>query len=98
VERDKDRYGRIVAVCKATGPQGLDIDLWIVSEGWTLTYRNFSKDYVEVEGTTREAGKGLWRGLCAPPWDTGDATSSSRPRRRTTIVNAPSKANSARAA
>ncbi len=41
----------------------------MVSEGWALAYRKYSKDYVAAEDAAREAGKGLWRGKFVPPWD-----------------------------
>ena len=69
VERDKDRYGRVVAVCKVGGSRGLDVGSAMVMEGWALAYRKYSKDYVGAEEVAREAGKGLWRGLFVPPWE-----------------------------
>ena len=69
VERDKDRYGRIIAVCMVGGPRGLDIGSRMVSEGWALAYRRYSKDYVEAEDAAKEAGNGLWRGTFIPPWE-----------------------------
>jgi endonuclease YncB( thermonuclease family) len=69
VERDKDRYGRIVAVCMVGGPLGLDVGSRMVSEGWALAYRRYSKDYVEAEDAAKEAGNGLWRGPFVPPWE-----------------------------
>ena len=44
VERDQDRYSRIIAVCKVGGPKGQDLGAWMVSEGWALAYRKYSKD------------------------------------------------------
>ena len=38
-ERDRDRYGRIVAVCHASGH---DIGRAMVDAGWALAYRRFS--------------------------------------------------------
>lgn len=66
VERDRDRYGRIVAVCRA-GDQ--DLNAWLVAEGWALAYRQYSTDYVGEEEAARAAGKGVWRGTFVPPWD-----------------------------
>lgn len=42
-ERDRDRYGRIVAEFRIGGPKGLDIGSWMVSEGWALAYREYSR-------------------------------------------------------
>jgi endonuclease YncB( thermonuclease family) len=65
-EKDRDQYGRIVAVCRA-GDQ--DLNGWLVTEGWALAYRQFSTDYVDEEEAARAAGKGIWRGTFVPPWD-----------------------------
>jgi endonuclease YncB( thermonuclease family) len=64
-ERDKDRYGRIVAVCHAGGE---DLNGWLVSEGLALAYRHYSTDYVDQEQAAREAKRGLWRGEFVKPW------------------------------
>ena len=45
-ERDRDRYGRVVAVC---GLSGVDLNAWIVAEGWALAYRRYSGDYVAMD-------------------------------------------------
>ena len=69
VERDRDRYGRIVAVCRVGGPKGKDLGAWMVSEGWALAYRKYSLDYVAAEDAARKAGRGLWRGKFITPWE-----------------------------
>ena len=61
-ERDRDRYGRIVAVCNLAGPQGPDVNAMMVAEGWALAYRRFSTDYVKDEAGAQRARKGVWRG------------------------------------
>jgi len=65
-EKDRDRYGRIVAVCRAGD---LDINAWLVAEGWALAYRRYSTDYVDEEAAAGAARKGVWRGTFVPPWD-----------------------------
>ena len=42
-ERDRDRYGRIVAVCRAGGE---DINAWMVSQGMAVAYTKYSRAYV----------------------------------------------------
>jgi endonuclease YncB( thermonuclease family) len=64
-ERDRDRYGRIVAVCKMGGE---NLNGWLVSEGLALAYRRYSTDYVAQEQAAREARRGLWRGAFVEPW------------------------------
>lgn len=64
--RDRDRYGRIVAVCFAGGA---DIGAWMVRQGWALAYRRYSTAYVDEEDTARAARAGLWEGTFTAPWD-----------------------------
>ena len=67
-QRDMDRYKRIVAVCRLAGPEGPDVNRWMVSNGWALAYRRYSRDYVTDENTAKKSGKGVWRGQFIPPW------------------------------
>ena len=46
-ERDVDRYGRIVAVCRA-GRE--DLNAWMVERGFAVAYRRNSRAYVGEEG------------------------------------------------
>ncbi len=68
-ERDRDRYGRIVAVCHIAGLQGPDVNAMMVAGGWALAYRRFSSDYIKFENGARKSRKGVWRGTFVPPWD-----------------------------
>ena len=76
-ERDRDRYGRIVAVCRHGGQ---DVNAWMVSQGLALAYRRYSRDYVAEEASARDARLGMWRGDFVPPWDwrRGDRLAGSR--------------------
>ena len=65
-EQDRDRYGRILALCRADGQ---DLGAWLVFQGWALAYRRYSTAYVKEEATARAARRGLWRGAFVPPWD-----------------------------
>ena len=65
-ERDVDRYGRIVAVCRAGGE---DLNAWMVERGLALAYRRYSRAYVGEEAAARSARRGLWRGDFVAPWD-----------------------------
>jgi endonuclease YncB( thermonuclease family) len=66
VTRDIDRYGRTIAVCSQ---DGVDLNRWMVSEGWAVAYRQFSRDYVAVEAEARRAGRNIWSGSFIMPWD-----------------------------
>ena len=65
-ERDRDRYGRVVAVCSVSG---MDLNAWMVAEGWAFAYRRYSNAYVAEESGARAARRGVWRGEVVPPWD-----------------------------
>lgn len=61
-----DRYGRTVAVCLLNGE---DLNGWMVSQGWALAYRQYSRDYVPQESGAKEARRGVWASDFVPPWE-----------------------------
>ncbi len=65
-ERDQDAYGRVVAVCRL---DGVDINAWLVANGWALAYRRYADDYVAAESEAKSAGRGVWLGEMTPPWE-----------------------------
>jgi endonuclease YncB( thermonuclease family) len=74
-ERDKGRYGRVVAVCYVGSE---DLDRWMVEQGWAIAmveqgwamaFRKYSLDYVDAEDDAREAGRGIWQGEFEMPWE-----------------------------
>ena len=65
-ERDRDRYGRSVAVCQAAGE---DVNAWMVAAGWAFAYRKYSRSYVAGERAAKAAGRGIWRGEVVAPWE-----------------------------
>jgi endonuclease YncB( thermonuclease family) len=65
-QRDRDRYGRIVAVCRAGS---VNLNAWMVLNGWAVAYRRFSTDYVRDEGEASGRKAGLWRGEFVMPWE-----------------------------
>ena len=64
--RTTDRRGRIVARCEVDGE---DIQKWLVSNGWALSYVRVSHDYDADEKAAREAPAGMWQGAFIAPWD-----------------------------
>ncbi len=66
VERDIDRYGRTIAVCSQ---DGVDLNSWMVQEGWAVAYRQYSRDYVREEADARRAGRNIWSGSFVMPSD-----------------------------
>lgn len=61
-----DRYGRLIGKC--FGPE-VDINRYMVLNGWAMAYRAYSHDYVDAETSARQAGVGIWQGQFVPPWD-----------------------------
>jgi endonuclease YncB( thermonuclease family) len=64
-QKGRDRYGRIVAVC-SKGDE--DLNSWMVTHGWALAYRHYSKDYVHEEATAKGSSAGIWSGQFIEPW------------------------------
>lgn len=65
-ERDVDRYGRTVAVCRLGNE---DLNAWMVASGWAIAYRQYSGDYVREEEAAAVAKHGIWQGDFVPPWE-----------------------------
>ena len=64
--RDVDRYERAIAVCTQDNQ---DLIRWLVSEGWAVAYRRYSRDYIAAEDQARRAGRNIWAGQFVMPWD-----------------------------
>ena len=64
--RDRDRYGRVVAVCRV-GDE--DVNAWMVLEGWAFAYRRYSMRYAGEELAARIGKRGIWSGDVVAPWD-----------------------------
>ncbi len=62
----RDRYGRLVAVC--FDADGTDLNGWLVTQGWALAYSRYSKQYIPQEETARNARRGVWAGHFVKPW------------------------------
>ena len=70
-QRAIDRYRRIVAVCKLNN---IDLNGWMVRQGWAVAYRKYSMDYVYEERAAKKAKNGIWAGSFVQPsrWRRGD--------------------------
>jgi endonuclease YncB( thermonuclease family) len=64
--RDRDRYGRVVAVCFKGGE---DVNRWMVTNGWAVAFRRYALDYVADEDRARRGRLGLWSGSFDMPWN-----------------------------
>lgn len=66
-EEERDRYGRIVAVCRANGR---DINAEMIRQGWAVEYKQYSDGrYADEEAEARKAKRGLWSGKFIEPWE-----------------------------
>jgi endonuclease YncB( thermonuclease family) len=64
--RDVDRYGRLVAICRSGG---VDLNAWMVENGWAVAYRRYGRAYVQAEDRARKARRGIWASTFMMPWD-----------------------------
>jgi endonuclease YncB( thermonuclease family) len=63
--KDRDRYGRMVAVCVAGGE---DLGAWLVEHSWALAYARYSTAYVAQQKRAECAQIGIWRSRFQKPW------------------------------
>jgi len=70
-QRGIDRYKRIVAVCSLGN---VDLNAWMVRQGWAIAYRQYSRDYVDHESAAQAEKTGIWAGRFINPsrWRRGD--------------------------
>lgn len=57
-KQDRDRYGRLVAIC--TTQDGRDLGREMVRRGLAVAYRSFSTRYVVDENAAKAAKAGAW--------------------------------------
>ena len=62
----RDRYKRLIGTCYY---KDLNVNEWMVENGWAMAYRFYSKRYVPNEIQAQENKFGIWRGEFVPPWD-----------------------------
>lgn len=66
VQEDVDRYGRVVGTCITPSA---DLNGIMVSTGWALAYRQYSKTYVPAEEDAQRQKAGIWAGEFVAPWN-----------------------------
>ena len=65
--KDRDRYGRIVAICRI---RGQDLNAEMVRQGWAVEYTQYSDGrYSALEAEARRRRLGLWSGTFVKPWE-----------------------------
>ena len=60
-----DRYKRVIGVCRVGA---IDLNAWMVINGWAVAYRRYSRDYILDEQKAKESKKGIWQGHFIMPW------------------------------
>ena len=65
-EIDRDRYGRVVAICRAGD---IELGAAMVMSGLALAYRQYGTEYVKHETAAKDAARGMWSGDFVAPWD-----------------------------
>jgi endonuclease YncB( thermonuclease family) len=63
--KDKDRCGRTIAICRASGE---DLGAILVSEGLAWAIVRYSSDYVRQEERAKAARLGVHVHGCIPAW------------------------------
>jgi len=63
---DVDRYKRFIGECYK---RNLNLNSWLVSNGYAVAYRKYSKKYISNEIKAKNEKKGLWQGKFEMPWD-----------------------------
>ena len=63
---DIDQYSRLIAECFKNN---ININQYMVNEGWALAYRYYSKKYTINELHAKVNKKGIWQSKFINPWD-----------------------------
>ena len=64
ISSSKDKYKRYLATCYK---DKLNINKWMVRNGYAVAYKRYSKDYVKDEEYAKENKLGLWKGSFVRP-------------------------------
>jgi endonuclease YncB( thermonuclease family) len=63
-----DQYRRTIARCRIADDK-VNINAWMVREGFAVAYRQYTYAYMPEEIVARAANRGLWAGTFEMPWD-----------------------------
>ena len=63
-QKKKDRYNRFIGVCFV---EQEDLNKWMVRNGYAISYRRYSKDYILDEEYAKINKLGLWSGTFLKP-------------------------------
>ena len=63
---DVDMYKRLIGECFK---RNINLNSWMVSNGYAVAYRKYSKKYVSDEINAKNNKLGIWQGKFEMPWD-----------------------------
>ena len=63
---DVDRYKRLIGECFK---RNINLNSWMVSNGYAVAFRQYSKKYVSDEINAKNNKLGIWQGKFEMPWD-----------------------------
>ena len=70
IKVDEDRYRRDIVKCSVQTKDGIkDVGSIMVEEGYALSYRQYSKEYIEEEKKAKDMKKGIWKSRFIYPWE-----------------------------
>lgn len=66
-EMGRDRWKRVIARCYV---DGVELNAWLVRQGWALDYPRYSKgEFADEQAEAEAAGRGIWASEFQPPWE-----------------------------
>ncbi len=63
---DVDYFKRLIGECYK---RKINLNSWLVSNGYAVAFRKYSKKYVPEEVLAKQQKKGIWQGKFQMPWD-----------------------------
>ena len=64
ISSSKDRYKRFIATCYK---EKINLNKWMVRNGYAVSYKRYSKKYVRDEEYAKENKLGIWKGTFIAP-------------------------------
>ncbi len=61
-----DRYNRLIGECYKRNE---NLNAWLVSNGYAVAYRKYSKKYIPDEKNAKNNNLGIWQGKFEMPWN-----------------------------
>ena len=64
ISESKDRYNRYLSTCYL---KKIDINSWLVKNGYAIAYKKYSKKYISEEHHAKKNKLGIWQGTFQNP-------------------------------